>query len=683
MSTLVHERVTAPEAAIFQREFGYTLAWDLVTHHRPDGAATGRVVSLCPERALVVLDAPMVCRHAEQGSLVYPRSSGLPPALTHVSSRPEPTVSGDWVMELRLADRSLAAARRQLAWLNERLQTGEALAPDTTLAALERITDPERIERILRMLCHKRSQAVVIGSDDGRGRPCRAVLEPPGLLLVQWERGATTHPPLRVAVEGYDSTYEFIWPDASGFALSATEILRRRRRRARRATAPPRVQVAFCHPLEPSHRIVRPVHDLSQTGLSFSADPVEDVLYPGLRLELEVAWKGGPSWRVPALVRHCTAKAGIPAICGVEVQHTTQQQRGAWCREVEALLVPRAERGPDAESLWRLYEESGYFRLSGRAPRAFEPLRRAFASKVNRSKESEVLVHVGVRGPRGLEAAMSQVEAWSGSWLLFQVARRADQRPLLAAGDDVFRETYVRAFESVASMPGTRHLVAYIQDDARTPRWFQLTFGERLARSGHASITPFRALELRTRDLLRLPHASHRPASIDLARLEERTLAQSWFRMHRPAHYVAATGLEREHLELGAVEARWRGAGLKRTREVFAARVEGVVEALLVAEGADPGIHLFGLLDVARFVPLVRGARRHLRGLLQAAAQWHADAGRRRFVYFEEEPYGPLPDLGDVEDLGVAHTVVIPAAFLPEFLEHIYEITTPRAARLR
>jgi hypothetical protein len=678
MSTIVHERI-APPRAILAPEFGYTLGWDLVTYHRPDGEPLGRVVSLCPERALVVLDGPTTAREAERGMLVFPRASGIPPVPTVVVHRPEPAPSGDWVVTLRL-ELSLSMARRQLTWLHERVRTEEALPPDATLIDLERIVDSERIDRILRMLCEKRSPAVIIGSRTGRaGRPLRALLEPPGMLLAQWERSASVQAPLRVAAQGYNSVYEFVWPDSSGFTLSTAEIIRRRRRRFRRGVAPPRVHVAFRHPLETTQRLVRQVHDVSFSGLSFATRADEDVLYPGLHLELVVGWKGGPSWQFTTVVRHCTALTDNTEICGVELLHTDEEQRRAWCREIEALLNPYSERWVDASTLWRLYEDSGYFGLSGRTASSFAHLRETFASKgVGRARGAEVLVHFGVRGPNRLECAMSQVEAWSGSWLGFQGARHPQERPLGTAGDDVLRAMYVHAYENVACRPSARYLVTYIQDAAYATRWSHLAFGQRLAESGRASVTPFRALELQTGEL-----SAHQPSSvIDLARPEERAAAHAWFAKHRPAHYVAATGVEDARLELGAIERRWRTCGLERAREVFVARNDdGVAEAVLIAERADPGVHLFGLLDVARFVPLVETGRRHLRDLLSEAARWHAHARRRRFAYFEENPHAPLPDLGGMEDLGLAYVVAMPIALLPELLEHIYEITTPRPRR--
>ena len=679
MGTLVHARIQPSDNTILQPEFGYTLGWDLVTVHRADGELIGRVVSLCPDRALVVLDGPTIWAETERWVLFFPSASGLPPISTTVMSRPAPTAAGDWVALLRVRGLPLVGARRMLQWLHERVRTGEALPPETSQRDVEHITDPRRIGRVLRMLCSSRSPAVVVGSGGRRlAQPVRASVEPPGSLLVRWGGGAELRPPLRVAVVGYDSVYELVWPDLATPPQATEEILRRRHRRFRRQPVPARVQVSFEHPLAAGERVVRRVHDVSVSGFSFVADTVEDVLFPGLRLEVEIGWKGGRPWRFAAIVRHCT-EHGEHEVCGVELLHHDASQRTAWCREVEGLLNPRTERWPDAESLWGLYEDSGYFGLSGRTPESFEPLRRAFSSKgVSSARDSGVLLHIGARGPHRLECAMSQVEAWSGTWLLFQVARRPQERPLLAAGDDLFRATYVHAFESVASDPSARYLVAYIQDDARTPRWYQLAFGERLARWGRASVTPFRALEVQATDLAR----RHVSSTVDLARPDERTLAQAWLRSHRSPHYVAATGLDGEHLELGSVEERWHAAGLDRAREVWVARDEaGNAEAVLIADRAEPGVHLFGLLDVARFVPLVDGARRHLVDLLGAAARWHADAGRRRFVYFEEDPSAALPPIEGVDDLGLAHTVVIPVEHAAEFLEHVHELTSAALTR--
>jgi hypothetical protein len=154
----------------------------------------------------------------------------------------------------------------------------------------------------------------------------------------------------------------------------------------------------------------------------------------------------------------------------------------------------------------------------------------------------------------------------------------------------------------------------------------------------------------------------------------------------RPEMYVAATGLGAPDLGIDSIANTWQSAGFERKRQVLVARRFGRAIAGAVLDAADDGLHLFGLLDVARFYPLTGDGREAFSALLCGARGWFAALGKRRFAYFANdlEHPGAHGEPG-CTDLGAAFTIVLPVALLPEMLEHVNVTTSrlPQPARAR
>ncbi len=98
---------------------------------------------------------------------------------------------------------------------------------------------------------------------------------------------------------------------------------------------------------------------------------------------------------------------------------------------------------------------------------------------------------------------------------------------------------------------------------------------------------------------------------------------------------------------------------------------------MAVAELAEEGVHLFALFHAVRLLAL-EGAPSRLPTLLEDARDWYQGLGKEKFVLFLEDPWPGVADTGLV-DLGAADTTVLSADLLPDQLEHIWEITAPRA----
>ena len=149
----------------------------------------------------------------------------------------------------------------------------------------------------------------------------------------------------------------------------------------------------------------------------------------------------------------------------------------------------------------------------------------------------------------------------------------------------------------------------------------------------------------------------------------------------RPALYCNALDLTPARIGFQAVEAAWDAAKLARRREVFVIEIDGVCVAGAVFELGEDGVHLFGLLDLVRAYPLVPGGEAHIPKLVRAAQGWFRDQGKQRFVLMLEDDAWFGNDVRDgVVDMGESDAVVLSVDRLPEFLEHLYEITAPRTS---
>jgi hypothetical protein len=126
-------------------------------------------------------------------------------------------------------------------------------------------------------------------------------------------------------------------------------------------------------------------------------------------------------------------------------------------------------------------------------------------------------------------------------------------------------------------------------------------------------------------------------------------------------------------------------AGLARQRALFAARREGVLLAVALAEQADEGLHLFRLLDVVRPFPMVADltlARRGMDVLVNAVRSWYSDRGKAAFCCFlEDDKWLSDHVQEDMNDMGLADSSILSAKLLPEMLEHLFEVTAPRSSR--
>lgn len=323
----------------------------------------------------------------------------------------------------------------------------------------------------------------------------------------------------------------------------------------------------------------------------------------------------------------------------------------------------------DPDELWELYDMSGYFNLSESSSQEFEDRRRAFryASEAL-SERPSTGAQITWESRDGIEASVSMIRPWSSAWLIYHLGRRRE-RALRLSGNRVLYELYLRAYEHAGRDRHLRWHVSYVQaEGARFSRILHREFVGRNIERGLAAIVPFRAWEV---DCL---GASVAPANVTVADTQDRKWMLKALAAQRPAPYLEAFDLVPGCLEIEAAKSEFHAAGLARERAVIVVRREGVARGAAVLDLAEEGLHLYGLLDVARVVALDDDFADHdLAALLAGASAWYRRQGKKRFVYFDELGRGAsgVP----ARDLGAADQTMLSAELVPDLLEEVFLTT--------
>jgi hypothetical protein len=500
-----------------------------------------------------------------------------------------------------------------------------------------------------------------------------------------WELvGPWADPPFICEVVGYNSVFQIPVRQAhrhDGLLVvpRPDEILRVRHRRFRRVAAPaawtlssPTLAAAGCH---------RPcLRDICVRGLSFLIDPSADRLAPGRSLpDLEIRVNGADP--VALVGDICHVSKGLPGerhVCGLRARPRTPADEVRWHDLVDQALFPTARVGEDwSPACWALFEATGYFQLSDKDPSHFLPLREAY-SRTSRQLASVPGIGCRVVWPAGdgtVQASLSILKVYQGSWFGFQMAKLRGDAPGPVPSGLVLREIHLRAYEQAQRDPDLRWVIGYCQDK---PIWSRLAHHEFTARhapSDQACVVRFRAVEIPCSG-----PAAARAEAVDVgpATPQDVTALLRVLQRLRPRPYLEAFDMVPDRFDLASIKSAWGRANLARERATLVARRNGEPVAAAVLEDAEEGLHLFHLLDLARVYPLVEGGEAHFGALLQEAQAWYARRGKRQFVCFFEEGIGPSEAVPGAQDLGIADMAIHSAELLPDLLEHIYEVTVPR-----
>ncbi len=467
-----------------------------------------------------------------------------------------------------------------------------------------------------------------------------------------------------VEVDGPYSLFRFRSPGAGKAPLELEQVTRRSERRVRVDT---RLHLNAVHPVHGEIHLDRTVRELSWSGLSFWSDAVHDALWPGLEFDFELTVRGETRVRARGVVRHASDIAGRQVV-GLEVLEMDDDSRA----QVLDALHPVADKsGANADELWQLYRDSGYFGLSGKTPEDFERYRDEFSAiHALVEQHPQQCAVFSTRTRRGLNASVHQLRMWRRGWLGYQGNRSQSTRGLDDLGHGNLVAAYVRSYEHIAQR-GAEWIVTYVQRAGRWARAVNYEVALPWIPQGLASVTPFAAFEVDTRAAtqfvspLQARNATKREQAELSARIQEREAAP----------YIQATGLAFEDLDGPAIDQWWTFDGLMRRRTVRVALQDGRPVAFAVLDATDPGIHLFQLTNACRIFEVETATPAIITSLLADAGAWFAACGLDRFVYFAA-PDVPVPAGEGVLPLGEAWTTVVSGELTPLYVERIMEVAT-------
>ena len=399
---------------------------------------------------------------------------------------------------------------------------------------------------------------------------------------------------------------------------------------------------------------------------------------PGQGCLLTVVRPDAPAIELCGEARSLGGAIGGAPFIGFRVRPASSQDGVAWLRFLERQQHPRVGTGPEGLlDVWPLYESAGYFSLSGKRPADFVERRAMFIEVTRRALEAPSVGMQAIWPQSGPPVAtLSALRYYESAWLGFQMAKRSGPAPDGTPGRLVLREIHLSIYERIQRDPGARWIIGHTQV---RPVWSRLCHHDLTARyveSGDAAIWRFRAVEVKAPPVA-APLAPE--VTVGVASGEETAAVLHAFARQHPPPFIEALDLVPRRFDLQEVRRRWWVGGLERDRALLVARRGGEVLAAIVLELADEGLHLFRLLDHALPITLLPGGEACLGALLVAAHAWYRKHGRRAWVCYLDARDEPCGGPG-LRDLGEADMCILSTARLPEFFEHVHEITTPRGA---
>jgi hypothetical protein len=460
-----------------------------------------------------------------------------------------------------------------------------------------------------------------------------------------------------------------------------TTVVRARSRRDHRAVAPAGVVLR----LVGGDDAARSVHDVSRRGLSFAAEESDLFARAGAIGEVAIEWQGRLRICGSAQIRHVSACAdGSGRVAGAKLTFASRDDERHWANEVDALLDPvTCVGGTWTRDLWELFESSGYFALSHKSPPDFGRLREAFVTSSQRLERApELGAQIVWPSARGVEASSSVIALNNHAVFLYHLARRSGPVPPGLLARELVYAVHARALRWIKDRRDLRWLVVWVQDVARFSKRAHLDFIERHADGESASIVTMRALEVAVHPATSEARAIPKAAAVaeggpagwiarDALRADFSAITLA-ARAQFPSSFIAAHGLDTFELSFRD----WKHARLGRGREILVAEREGRIEAAAVLEWAEEGIHLFGLLDVLRIIPLTPGGAAAMAVLLAEAKRRFARRGKSTFVLAcdPELPAAEWPS--GSTDLGRTHVTVMSTELTAELAEHAWEVIT-------
>lgn len=513
----------------------------------------------------------------------------------------------------------------------------------------------------------------------------------PELGIIQWEvRDAiVAQADCTITMQGYNALFHFkvnqCFQHGSKLTAVAPSTLRKLRQRWQRRERVLDLKIRIT-----SYMGVRAdyaIRDISYGGLSFFDKNREvggELLGENITVEILLPNKVIFPIRVQVL-RHSGStldNSVLSDVCHLKVIHPRRManRERQWTELVNERLHPGTKTGSSyCDQVWQLYTDCGYFGLSGKSKTDFDELKNSYASAVlllDNAPELGCQVVWPTGGGREVNAAISMLKVYRNTWLGFQMARTRAKVDNDISGRRILREIHLRAYEHAQLDPDLKWVLGFTQVKKVWSRLVHYELPLRYVEEGEASIVRFRALQYGVGDVpvTRKPETQlDRPTAMELFELAK-TIGET-----RSPVYCDALDLVPERMAMARIRQLYSRQSLARDRAVFVVRHLGLPMAAAVVEMGADGLHLFGLLDLVRLYPLSEKGENFYTDLLGYCANWFAARGKENFcLYLEAGQDLPLATREAATDMGEADMIILSAKRLPELLEHLHEVTSPR-----
>jgi hypothetical protein len=411
--------------------------------------------------------------------------------------------------------------------------------------------------------------------------------------------------------------------------------------------------------------------DFSQGGLRMMG-PATPGIREGELVELSLSVPDSPSLPFPARLRQVAPHPDGHATYRLSIADTGKPQWRKFLRTLYSWCAPGAQlSSPQPEGLMRLFVDSGYLNLSGKEPADFTALQEAFALNCQRlAAAPEIGYYATWPNPEAPDATIALLKVYESAWLGLHMAKRPGKRINGVSGRDILRDIHLAAYEAALIDPQLRWFIGYVQQSTRFTRLIHWDLPNRFVSSGHACIQPFQAFKVTTESAM--PSATL--PQVRTARTDELPSILEAIAHVRPRSYMEALDLTPERFLLPVIRKQWENAGFERERTLLVATKGERHLAVAVLERASPGLHLYGLLDLARLYVLTPDGLSAYPALLEGARTWYRQHGRRDFAYFCEHTNTTHAMKPGFTDLGKADMTLLSVICLPELLDHMVEM---------
>ncbi|WP_437753249.1 hypothetical protein [Sorangium sp. So ce1389] len=561
--------------------------------------------------------------------------------------------------------------------------------PSATGAAQVReiIDDPRRVRDILSVLLRKKG--VVRRAAEGAPSMC-VMLSEVGIGTVRWFGAEGWSEAAAVEIAGHSSVFRFniraeqVRPGEIVSALPAR--VERLRQSLQQRGVEVELTARFLHPhwlhLPP---VEAEVVDVSFSSLRLALREGQPPLTPRLKLALELPDGDDGVIHLLGEVRSVSAGEGAAAQLGsVHVVAARREDERRWLQLVSRILHATTYGGSAWQAeFWDLFASSGYFNLSGRRPEHFESIKPCFMRMAQKAAATPHLLHnVTCLSEHGIEGNFSVMKPYHSTWMFHQLAKRPKSASNLSSRQ-VLRDIFTRCCEYALADPECRWIIVYAEAHVAWNERSFFEFARRHEATGLVLAMPFRLIGV---DVPALPPqvvwagagAGEGPFEIGEPTPGEQAALLGQLCASSPRQYTEALDLVPGRLALGPCVERWRSAGLERERALLVARQGGEPLAAAVLELGELGTNLFRLLDSVRLVPLCPGGDAAFGPLLDAVCGWFQEHHRTSFIYFGDRGRLTYSGPASLNDLGEGRLWIIARELVPEFVEHVYQLTEPK-----